>query len=65
VLIFLLVLVAVFIVWFPVWMTWPDALISRLLLGVFTITFGVVGLTFKWLSPLVDGYITRKGWPLR
>lgn len=65
VLISLIVLIAVFVVWFPVWMTWPHALISRLLLGLFGITFAIVGLTFKWLSPLVDGYITRKGWPLR
>ena len=57
VLISLLVLFTVFIVWFPVWMTWPDTLISRILLGP---TFGVVGLTLKWLSPLVDGYIRRR-----
>ena len=65
VLISVLVLAAVFIVWFPVWMTWPHALISRLLLGLFGITFFVVGLTLKWLSPLVDGYVKRKGWSLR
>jgi hypothetical protein len=39
VLIFLLVLVAVFVVWFPVWVTWPHGLISRLLTGLFGITF--------------------------
>jgi hypothetical protein len=65
VLIFLLFLLAVFVVWFPVWITWPQALVSRLLTGLFGITFAVVGLTFKWFSPLVDSYITRKGWPLR
>jgi len=65
VLILLLILIAVFLVWFPVWMTWPHALISRFLTGLFGITFGVVTLTFKWLSPFVDGYIRRKGWQLR
>ena len=65
VLIFLLVLVAVFIVWFPVRVTWPHALISRLLTGLFGITFFVVLFTLKWLSPLVDRYVKRKGWPLQ
>ncbi len=65
VLVFLLVLFAVFITWFPVWMTWPHALISRFLTGLFGITFGAVGLTFKWFSKLVDEYVLRKGWPLR
>jgi hypothetical protein len=65
VLILLLLLLAVFVVWFSVWMTWPGALVSRILLGLFGITFGVVGLTLKWFSPLVDSYIKRKGWPLR
>ena len=61
----LLFLLAVFVVWFPVWMAWPHALVSQLLTGLFGIKFAVVGLTFKWLSPLVDLYIKRKGWPLR
>lgn len=65
VLISLLALFLVFLVWFPVWMTWPNALISRLLLGLFGVTFFVVGMTIKWLTPLVDSYVKRKGWPLR
>lgn len=65
ILISLLFLFAVFVIWFPVWMTWPNALISRLLLGLFGITFFVVGMTIKWLTPLVDSYVKRKGWPLR
>jgi hypothetical protein len=65
VLISLLFLIAVFVVWFPVWMTWPHALVSRLLTGLFGITFVAVGLTFKWLSPFVDSYVKGKGWTLR
>src|SRR5215469_1400696 len=47
VLISLLFLFAVFIVWFPVWIRWPHALISRVLTGLFGIAFAVVGLTIK------------------
>lgn len=65
VLISLLALFLVFIIWFPVWMIWPHALISRLLTLLFGLLFGIVGLTFKWFAPLVDAYIKRKGWPLR
>ena len=61
----LLVLFVVFAIWFPVWMTWPNALISRLLLGLFGVTFFVVGMTLKWLTPLVDAYVKRRGWQLR
>jgi MFS family permease len=61
----LLFLFAVFVIWFPFWMTWPHAIISRLLLGLFGVTFFVVGTTIKWLTPLVDSYIKRRGWPLR
>jgi O-antigen/teichoic acid export membrane protein len=65
VLISLLVPFGVFVIWFLVWMTWPDALISRLLLGLFAVTFFVVGMTIKWLTPLVDAYVKRSGWHLR
>jgi hypothetical protein len=65
ILISLLFLFAVFVIWFPVWMTWPNALISRLLLGLFGVTFLLVALTIKWLTPLVDSYVKRRGWPLR
>jgi hypothetical protein len=65
ILISLLFLFAVFVIWFPVWMTWPNALISRLLLGLFGVTFFVVAMTIKWLTPLVDSYVKRRGWPLR
>ena len=65
VLISLLVLFGIFVIWFPVWMMWPNALISRLLLGLFGVSFFVVGMTIKWLRPLVDAYVQRKGWPLR
>ena len=61
----LLFLFAVFAVWFPAWMTWPHALISRLLAGLFGFTFGVVGLTFRWFSGVVDWYFMRRGWPLQ
>jgi MFS family permease len=65
ILISLLFLFAVFAIWFPVWMKWPNALISRLLLGLFGVTFFGVGMTIKWLTPLVDSYVKRRGWPLR
>jgi O-antigen/teichoic acid export membrane protein len=65
ILISLLILFAVFVVWFPVWITWPDALFSRLLTGLFGLTFFVVGMTIKWLAPLVDAYVKRRGWHLR
>jgi hypothetical protein len=65
VLIALLVLLTIFLVWFPVWVTWPHALISRLLTGLFGFTFFAVLMTIEWLSGIVDRYIERKGWALR
>lgn len=65
ILISLLFLFAVFVIWLPVWMTWPNALISRLLLGLFGVTFFLVAMTIKWLTPLVDSYVKRRGWPIR
>ena len=65
ILISLLFLFTVFVIWFPVWMTWPNALISRLLLGLFGVTFFLVATTIKWLTPIVDSYVKRRGWPLR
>jgi|SRR5215472_19161648 len=65
VLISLLALFLVFVIWFPVWITWPHALISRFLTLLFGILFAIVGLTFKWFAPLVDAFFKRKGWPLR
>ena len=65
VLISLLFLFAVFVIWFPVWMIWPDALVSRVLLVLFGVTFFVVTITLRWFSRLVDWFIERKGWPLR
>lgn len=65
VLISLLGLFLIFVVWFPVWIAWPHALVSRLLTALFGVSFAVVGLTFKWFAPLVDAYFHRKGWPLR
>lgn len=65
VLFFLLSLFLVFIIWFPIWMTWPHALISRVLTLLFGVSFAVIGLTFRWLARLVDAFIKRKGWPLR
>jgi O-antigen/teichoic acid export membrane protein len=65
VLISLLLLMAILIVWFPMWITWPNALVSRFLLVLFGISFCTFSLTYKWLSPLVDAYFKRKGWQLR
>lgn len=65
VLISILVLFGIFIIWFPVWMTWPHALISRILTVLFALTFFVIGMAYKWLGRLIDSYVVRKGWPLR
>src|SRR5262245_48571375 len=53
----LVFLFVVFATWFPVWMMWPNALISRLLLVLFAATFFMMGMMLKWLSPLVDAYV--------
>jgi dolichol kinase len=60
-----LLLFAVFTIWFPVWMTWPQSLIAKALTLTFAIVFSVVGLTLKWFNRVVDSYVQRKGWPLR
>jgi hypothetical protein len=65
VLIWLLVLLTTFAVCFPVHLIWPNALISRVLLGLFVIVFAAVGLTLRNFSWLVDWYYKRKGWRLR
>src|ERR1700693_2165022 len=56
VLILLLALFAIFIVWFPVWITWPHALISHFLTLLFGITFVVFGLVSRFPS-LIDSYV--------
>ena len=61
----LLVLFAVFVVWFPVWLFWPQTIISKVLTIVFGTVWLVVGLTLRWLTGLVDYWIVRKGWQLR
>jgi len=65
VLILLLFVFAAFLIWFPVWMTWPEAPVSRVLLGLFGVAFFSVGMTIKWLAPFVDSFVKRRGWPLR
>lgn len=65
VLIFLLALFLFFAVWFPVWITWPHALISHFLTLLFGVAFAIVLLTFKWFVPFVDAYVKRKGRRLR
>jgi hypothetical protein len=61
----LLLLFMVFAIWFPIWMTWPRAYISRALTSLFGIDFFVTGMTLKWFSPLVDRFVERRGWQLR
>jgi|SRR5579862_39933 len=65
VLISMLCLFAIFGVWFPIWIVWPNALVSRVLLALFCITFLFVGLVFRWLSPIIDAFVEKRGWPLR
>ena len=65
ILISVLVLFAIFVIAFSVWMMWPDALVSRVLLGAFGVAFFLVGFTIRLLTPQVDAYVKRKGWQLR
>ena len=64
-LICVLVLFAIFVIAFSVWMMWPDALVSRVLLGAFGIAFFVVGFAIRLLTPQVDAFVERMGWQLR
>jgi hypothetical protein len=65
VLISLVVLFAIFAVWFPVWFFWPDLLITRILTGLFLITFVAVGFALRAFSGWIDRLVIRKGWQLR
>ena len=56
---------AAFIVWLPFWLIWPESLFSRVLLLIFALSLCSFGMTYKWLSGVVDWYFKRKGWPLR
>jgi predicted lysophospholipase L1 biosynthesis ABC-type transport system permease subunit len=60
-----LALFAIFVISISVWAMWPDALVSRVLLGVFGVAFFVVGLTIRLLTEQVDAYVERRGWRLR
>lgn len=64
VLISLLFLFAVFAVWFPIWISWPQSMIARVLTATFAVVFGAVGMTLKWFNGIVDRYVRSKGWPL-
>ena len=61
----LLLVFAIFVIWFPIWFLWPDALISRILGLLFVVIFFAVGLALRWLVGLVDWFVKRKGWALR
>ena len=65
VLLSLLFLLAVFVLWFPIWTLWPHTVLARVLTVLFGLTFFVVTMTLKWFSSLVDWFIERRGWPLR
>jgi hypothetical protein len=65
ILICVLVLFAIFVISFSVWMMWPDELVSRVLLGAFGVVFFVVGFAIRLLTPQVDAYVERRGWRLR
>jgi drug/metabolite transporter (DMT)-like permease len=64
VLIWSLALFLIFIIWFPVWITWPRAPVSLLLTALFGVSLFAYGLTLKWFAHLVDAYVKSKGWPL-
>jgi uncharacterized membrane protein YcfT len=61
----LLFLFAVFVLWFSVWMTWPQSHVARALTFSFGIAFLAVGLTLRWFAAAVDLFVKRRGWPLR
>lgn len=65
VLVALLLLFAVFAVWFPIWMAWPDTIIAKALTLTFGVAFCIVGFTLRWFTRVVDAFVVRKGWPLR
>jgi hypothetical protein len=65
ILICVLALFAEFVISFSVWMMWPDALVSRVLLGAFGVVFFLVGFAIRLLTPQVDAYVKRRGWQLR
>ena len=65
VLIWLLVPLAVCVVYVPIQLIWPDTWTSRILLRVLGIVFLAVLCTLRFLWWLVDWYYKRKGWPLR
>jgi len=60
-----LVLSTCFAIWFPVWMIWPSALISRLLTLLFGLTFVLALVAFRVFPGFIDAYVQRKGWPLK
>src|ERR1700682_1266797 len=60
VLILLFALFAVFLIWFPVWMIWPHASVSRFLGLPFGIVFASFALASRFPS-LIDSYVERKG----
>jgi len=65
VLLCVLLLFTVFAVWFPVWMSWPQSVIAKILTIMFGMLFFIVGMTVRWFRPSVDRYVQKKGWPLR
>src|ERR1700676_1795713 len=56
-----LTLMAVFLLWFPVWMLWPHSLVGRVLTLLFGVTFFLVGMTRKWFSGFGAGSVNRRG----
>jgi drug/metabolite transporter (DMT)-like permease len=65
VLVALLLLFAVFAIWFPVWVTWPNSLVAKALTLTFGIVFGVIGMTLRWFTGAVDLFVVKRGWRLR
>jgi hypothetical protein len=65
VLILLLLLFAVFLTWFPIWMVWPEAIVSKILSWLFAVSFFAFGMAIKWVPGLIDSFVVRRGWPLR
>ena len=66
VLFLLLYLVVCVAGWLGVSALWPDSIPARIGLAFFVIPLALFGILTKWgLTPIVDKWIERRGWPLR
>lgn len=66
VLFLLLYLVVCVAAWLDVSALWPDCIPARIGFASFVIPLALFGILMRWgLTPIVDKWIERRGWPLR